>query len=205
MPEQTQNKVKYGLSKVAFAVATIAADNSATYATPIMNPGARSISLEPQGELTKWPADNITYYIANNNNGYEGDLEVARFVNAVRAAIWKEATAANGITYENADTEVVHFALLFEFDGDVHKTRHVFYNCVATRPAVASATREDTTEPQTETTTVTSSSIYVPAVDANVVSGKCVTGDPAYENFYEAVVQPGAAAASETSSEQTTP
>lgn len=205
MPEQTQNKVKFGLSKVAFAVATIAADNSATYASPIMNPGARNISLEPQGELTKWYADNIAYYITNDNNGYEGDLEVARFVNEVRAAIWREAVAANGITYEDANIEAVHFALLFEFNGDVHKTRHVFYNCVATRPAVASATQEDTTEPQTETSTITASPIYVAALDKNVVRGKCVPGDAAYEDFYEAVVLPGAAAASETSSEQTTP
>ena len=42
----TQNKVKFGLEKVAIAVATInEEDNTATYATPIMNPGARSISM----------------------------------------------------------------------------------------------------------------------------------------------------------------
>lgn len=187
MPE---NKVKFGLEKLAIAVATIAADNSATYATPIMNPGARSLNMEAQGELTQWYADNIVYYVVNDNNGYSGDLEVARFIDAVKAAIWSIATAANGIQYESKDTEAVHFALLFEFKGDVQKVRHVFYNCTATRPAVASATTEDTTEPQTETSTITATSVYVDAVGKEVIKGKCYPGDAAYDNWYEAVTLP---------------
>lgn len=191
MPE---NKVKFGLEKVAVAVATIdPTNNSATYAAPIMNPGARSLNMEPQGELTQWYADNIAYYTTNSNNGYEGDLEVARFLDAVKAAIWSIATAANGIKYEDANTEAVHFALLFEFKGDAQKTRHVFYNCVATRPAVASATTEDTTEPQTESSTITATSIYVPALQKNVIKGKCVPGDAAYESWFTAVTLPSAA------------
>ena len=191
---QTENKVKYGLEKVAVAVATIdSANNSATYATPIMIPGARSISLEPQGELTKWYADNIAYYIINDNRGYEGDLEVARFPDAVMAAIWSIATAANAIQYENADTEAVHFALLFEFKGDLKKARHVFYNCTASRPAVGSSTQEESTDPQTETTTITATSIYVSALGVNVVRGKCYEGDTPYTNWYTAVTLPTAA------------
>lgn len=187
------NKVKFGLSKVAFAVATIAADGSATYATPIMNPGARSISLEAQGDLTPWPADNIAgYYVANDNNGYSGELEVARFTDAVMAAIWSEATAGNGLVYESANVEAVHFALLFEFSGDANHTRHVFYNCVATRPAVGSETTGDTTEPTTETTTVTATSIYVDALEKDIVKAKCVEGDTAYDSWYETVTLPTA-------------
>lgn len=192
MATTPQNKIKYGLEKVAFAVATIAANNSATYAAPIMCPGARSLSLEAQGEQTKWWADNIAYYIIDDNNGYEGDLEVARFPDEVLAAIWNIAKAANGISYEDADREAVHFALLFEFSGDQQKTRHVMYNCTATRPSVASSTREDTTEPQTETCTITATSIYVAALDKNVNRGFCGPDDAAYENFYTAVVLPGA-------------
>lgn len=185
-----ENKVKYGLAKLAVAVATIGADNSATYGDPIMNPGARSISLEPQGELEKWYADNIAYYVSNVNNGYEGDLEVARFIDAVKAAIWNIATAANGIQYEDADTEAVHFALMFEFSGDKQKVRHVFYNCVATRPAVASATKEESVEPQTETSTITATSIYVPALEKNIVKGKAYPNDAAYDAWFTAVQLP---------------
>lgn len=186
----TENKVVFGLEKVAFAIATIAADGSATYDTPIMNPGACSIALDPQGDLTPWYADNIAYYVADDFNSYQGDLEVAKFLDAIMAAIWHEAEATNGIRYEEVGVEAVHFALLFEFKGDKEKVRHVFYNCTGTRPSVASATKEDTTKPQTSTSSITATSIYVPALQKDVIKGRCKQSDDGYENFYQAVVVP---------------
>lgn len=190
-----ENKVVFGLEKVGFAVATIAADGSATYDTPIMNPGARSISLEPQGDLEPWYADNIAYYVVDNFNSYSGDLEVAKFLDDIMEAIWHEAEANNGIRYEEAGTEAVHFALLFEIKGDKEKIRHVFYNCTGTRPAVSGSTTEDSTEPQTSTTSITATSIYVPALQKDIFKGRCKPTDAAYANFYTAVTLPTAPAA----------
>lgn len=48
-----------------------------TYDAPIKIPGAVSLSLEQQGELTPFYADGIKYYVASSNGGYEGDLEMA--------------------------------------------------------------------------------------------------------------------------------
>lgn len=183
-----ENKVVFGLEKVAFAVATLDESNAATYAAPITCPGARSISLEPQGDLEPWYADNIAYYTVDNFTGYSGDLEVAKFPDDIMAAIWHEAEATNGIKYEEVGVEAVHFALLFEFKGDKNKIRHVFYNCTGTRPAVSGATTEDTTEPQTSTTTITASTIHV--LDKEVVKGRCGPDDSAYTNFYTAVQLP---------------
>ena len=190
MPDS--NKLTFGLSRLAFAVATIAADGTATYATPIENPGAISISMDPQGDLRPFRADNMDYYIFDDFTGYQGDLEVARFIDAVKAAIWHEAEAANAIKYEATGLEAVHFALLFEFKNDAKRTRHVFYNCTATRPAVASATTGETVEPQTETTTLTATPIYVSALSKNVIKARCEEGDTAYSGWYTAVVQPTA-------------
>lgn len=187
----TENKVVFGLEKVAFAVATIAADGTATYGTPITNPGARSISLEPQGDLAPWYADNIAYWVADNFSSYQGDLEVAKFTDAVMAAIWHEATATNGIRYEEGGVEAVHFALLFEVKGDAEKVRHVFYNCTGTRPAVSGSTTEESIEPQTSTTSITATTIHVASLNKDVYKGRCKPGDSAYNNFFTSVTLPG--------------
>lgn len=187
-----ENKVVFGLEKVYFAVATIAADGSATYETPIHCPGARNLALEPQGDLEPWYADNIAYYVVDNFNSYQGDLEVATIPDSIMEAIWHEAEAKNGIRYEEAGTEAVHFALLFETKGDAQKVRHVFYNCTGTRPAVSGSTTEDSSEPQTSTSTITATSIYVPNLQKDIYKARCTPGAAAYANFFEAVTFPTA-------------
>ena len=186
------NKIKYGLSKCYYAVATIASDGSATYDTPVAMPGAVSMSLAAQGEVNKFYADNIVYFTSAANNGYEGDLELAKLPETFLTDVLGFAKATNDVVYEDADAAPVHFALLFEFDGDDKKTRHVLYNCTATRPAVGSATKAESVEPQTESITITASTIYVSAITKNVPKGYLVEGDTGYSTFFSAVVQPSA-------------
>lgn len=72
---------------------------------------------------------------------------------------------------ENANVETANFALLFEFDGDKKKIRHVLYNCSASRPSIESATNEDEIEGQTETLALTATPLangYVKAKTAMI-------------------------------------
>lgn len=185
-------KVKYGLKNVHYAVATIdESTHAATYATPVAIPGAVSISLDQEGELTPFRADNIDYWVGNSNNGYQGDLEMALFPDQFRKDVLGYTEDEDGVLIENKDTEAVHFALLFEFDGDASAVRRVLYNCTATRPSEAGETTGETIEPTTETSTIKASSIYNAALAREVVKGQtgANTESTTYDGWYSAVYQ----------------
>lgn len=184
-------KIKYGIKNVYYAVATIASDGSATYGTPVALPGAVSIALSAQGENSPFYADNIVYWTSVSNNGYSGDLVLALVPDAFRKDVLGELLDGNNVQYENADAEPKHFALMFEFAEDVGATRHVMYNCTATRPEVGSATKSNNIEPQTETITITATSVYVDSVKKNVVKAKCPsTQTTQYNTWNSTVYQP---------------
>lgn len=188
------NKIKYGLKNVYYAVATIAADGSATYDTPVAIPGAVSMSLEPQGENTPFYADNIVYWVGAANNGYQGDLEIARIPDSFKTDVLGYVTSGNGLLVENANAGAIHFALLFQFEGDEKATRHVMYNCTATRATAAGTTKGENIEPETESVTITATTIYVSALDTDIVKSETFasTGTEVYNSFFTAVTLPTA-------------
>ena len=187
------NKVKYGLKNVHYAVATIANNGSASYGTPKEIYGAVNLSMDPQGDVTKFRADNMDYWVGQANNGYEGDLEIALVPDSFKKDVLGYLEDTNGILIENADAPSVHFALLFEFDGDANKTRHVLYNCTSGRSAVSGATTEETIEPQTETLALTASAVYNATIDKNVVKADCPSTITAkYNAWFTSVFQAAA-------------
>ena len=61
------------------------------------------------------------------------------------------------VVTENATIQPKPFALMFEEEGDVNGTKYVLYNCICTRPSRSLSTTTETTEPQTQTVSVTAS------------------------------------------------
>jgi len=186
------NKVKFNICNVHYAPITIGTDGAVTFATPVAMPGAVSLSLDPNGEPESFYADGIEYYTINNNMGYDGDLELAMIPESFRTDILKETADSNKVLVEDANSETGAFALLFEFDGDVKKIRHVLYNCSASRPKIESKTNEESREVQTETLSIKARPLASGYVKAKTGDN---TTDAVYTAWYDAVYQPNAAAA----------
>ena len=169
------NKIKYGVKNVHYAVATIGENNSATFGTPVALPGAVSLTLDQEGESNNFYADNRVYFTAFGNDGYTGSLELALIPDSFRTDVLGEVLDNKGVLVENQNAQTIHFALMFQFEGDEHATRHVIYNCVASRPSVSGNTKEATISPETETINITATSIYLSALDMDIVKAR--TGD----------------------------
>lgn len=186
------NKIKYGLKSVYYAVATIAADGSATYGAPVALPGAVSLSMDPQGELTPFYADNIVYYMSSANNGYEGDLTLAMVPDSFKKDVLGYVEDTKKVLVEDADAEPAHFALLFQFEGDAKAIRRVLYNCVAGRPTDNGNTKEENVSPETDQLSLTATTIYNASLDKNVVKAECndTTDADVYAGWFSNVYIP---------------
>lgn len=197
MPKK--NKVKFNICNVHYALLTLGTDGAVSFGTPVAMPGAVSLSLDPNGEPSNFYADGYdAYYTVSNNMGYEGDLELAMVPESFRTDVLKESLDENKVLLENANAETENFALLFEFDGDVRKIRHVLYNCSAARPTIESQTNEDEIEVQTETLSITAAPLASGYVKAKTGDS---TTDEVYQNWYKSVYLPDAAAGSGTDTE----
>ena len=186
MPNK-KNKVKFNICNVHYALITVDEDGDITFGTPVAMPGAVSLSLEPNGEPSNFYADGYAYYTISNNMGYEGDLELAMVPEGFRTDVLKESLDDNSVLVESANVETANFALLFEFDGDVKKIRHVLYNCSAARPNIESTTNEEEIEVQTETLAITAAPLANGYVKARTGDS---TTDTVYTGWYTSVYMP---------------
>lgn len=164
----TKNKVQFNLKNVHYAVLTpaVAPAPIPSYETPVAIPGAVTLTLDPQGSVEPFYADGIVYYQAVANNGYSGDLEVARIPDQMLQDVWGFVLNEDNVITENANIEPKSFALLYQIDGDVKNDFYCLYNCTGTRPGIGGSTNTETKTPQTRTSTISA----VPLSDGNVMA-----------------------------------
>lgn len=190
------NKVKFGLKNCYYSVITLDESGVPTYATPVAFPGAVSLSLDPEGgDPEPFYADDIIYYQSPGaNNGYSGDFEVARVIDSFHIDVLGDIVDANGMLLEDAEAAPKSFALLCEFKNDQNRTRHVLYNCTASRATFGSQTIEENATPQTETLTITAISQQFMDGDVarNIVKAKAnaIDSPTQYNAWFSAVQTP---------------
>ena len=160
-----KNKVQFNLKNVHYAVLTVT-DGTPSWATPVAVPGAVTLTLDPQGSVEPFYADGIVYYQSVANNGYSGDLEVARMHDQMLQDIWKFEMTTDNVLLENANEEPEAFALLYQIDGDKNEDFYCLYNCSGTRPGIGGTTNTETKTPQTRKSTISA----VPLPDGKVMA-----------------------------------
>lgn len=140
------NKVTFGLKNTHYSVITESEDGI-KYGTPTPIPGTVEISLDPRGDMSEFYADDILYYSAANNQGYDGTLTIANIPEQFAIDCLGELKDdSDMVITEKSNAVGKNFALMFEFDGDVKAVRHVLYNCSANRPTISSSTKTNTKE-----------------------------------------------------------
>lgn len=155
-----------------------------TYGTPFKIDGLVGISFEPEGDITNFYADGIKYFTASKNNGYSGDMEVAKTPEEFLTQIFGRVKDSAGLVFENVDDEVANFALLFEAEGDSANRRFCFYNCYAKRPSRENNTTEESIEVDTETMEI---SMDPRSTDGMVMCYCDSSNATAYNAFFTAV------------------
>lgn len=148
-----ENKVRFGLKNVYYAVLTESSDGTAnTYATPVAVPGAVSLTMDSNVSDGSFYADNITYYKTYSNNGYTGSLEMARINDAMLEDVFGFATSSNNLLVEKSGVQPKPFALLFQIEGDAEAELNALYRVVPTsKPSAGSETVGESIEPGTQT------------------------------------------------------
>lgn len=141
----TENKVTYGLENAHYAKLTFGLGGEPTFATPVPLAGSVEFTMDPETNSVEFAADNDSqYFTEDENNGYSGTLTIANMPLSFRKDILGEViNEKDGTITELADAKFSPFALLFQFDGDKTKTRHLIYYCNGSRATISSKTGKD--------------------------------------------------------------
>lgn len=184
----TKNKIKFGFKKLMWAPITRDEDGNPTYGTPVHEKGATEMSLEPNVETAQIPADDDPIYAeAVDDKGYTGDITLQIISDEYKKEIlgWKEDS--NGVLTEVAGIVPKEHAILCEFSGDAHATRHIFYRCMPTKPGISSKTKGDGLESQPDTISVT---ITPDPYSGNIHSAATPEQKTVYDSWFEKVYEP---------------
>jgi phi13 family phage major tail protein len=184
-------RIRYGIKNAYYAVATDDGSGNLTYASPVAIPGAKSISLDAQGDAVDEFADNTTWWHGDVNNGYSGSIEfedTAALETFLTSVLGQTKDSTTGVITEKASDTPKEFALGFQFElaGGTETGKRVWLvRCTASRPSISGQTKESSIAVQTNTINIKA----VPRIADDVVKYSCVSTDSDYTNWFSAVEQ----------------
>jgi len=192
----SENKVEFGLEQVHIAFLD---ESGATmdWEEPIAIPGAVRFAPSPQGNESKFYADNGLYYSGVTNDGYTAEIEMARFPDTVLARMFGWLIDDNGMLVEVTDGEPKEFAVMAQIEGDKKPRRFVYYKCKAARRAKERTTRGESIDVKTDVMplVITPITTKINGENKRVVKGtieKNSLNNEVYEKFFDAVTRPNA-------------
>lgn len=184
-------KVTYGLKNLYYAQKTEDAAGVPAFGTPKAMIGASEMTLSPVGEVTPIYADDIIYYKARSNQGYDGSVSVRQIPEDFKVNHIGEYKDTNGVLIEKSNVVPYDFAFLGEFQvagdetGDSTGKRFALYNCSAGRTDLAGKSKEDAIDPNMFEVPITAN----PTVSDEIVKASVKRSDnqSVYDAWFDSV------------------
>lgn len=185
----TENKVRFGLTNVHYAVLTETLDETGNttyrYGTPKRIRGAVSLSLNSKSENSDFYADNIDYYAQYQNNGYDGTLEVAEIPESMWTEVFGMTKDASGVYVESVEDVQKDVALLYQISGDTTERGYLLYKVSLGKPDVGGKTIEGKRDPQTYSMSLTATARGDGKLRANTGSDASAALKTWFDSVYE--------------------
>ena len=181
-------KIRYGLKNLKYAQAYPDSSGAVTYGTYKDMKGAKSMSLTQVGETVTEYADNIEWFIAALNNGYEGSVVLEEAPESFLVDILGYEKDSNGVLFEDADAQTKEYAHAGEFsnsgDATVTGKRFCFFRCTASRPNTEGQTKENNLVVAHDTINIRA----MPRISDGMVKASADSDAAGYASWFNAVV-----------------
>ena len=131
----------------------------------------------------------MKYYESYANNGYSGELEIAKIPDEFLKEVLGQTIDSVGGVLETINDVISPFAFMYQIEGDETGTRFCYYNATVSRPSTEASTTEDTKTPNTDTLSITTSA----REDNGQVRYKLALSDTnktEYDAFFDEVPEP---------------
>ena len=181
-------KIRYGIKNLKYAQGFPDTSGAMTYGAYKDMKGAKSMTLTQVGETVTEYADNIEWFIAALNSGYEGSVVLEEVPESFLIEILGYVKDSNGVLFEDADIQPKEFALAGEFsnagDASVTGKRFCFFRCTASRPNVEGQTKENNLTVAHDTINIRAMS----RISDGMVKASADSDAAGYNNWFNAVV-----------------